>query len=165
MHTDTALIPLSQGYSAIVDAADHEWLSQWKWKLNPQKNTNYVQRKGPRNHYARDTFMLHRVIMDAPKHLRVDHIDGNGLNNSRSNLRLCTHSENMRNRRADRNSTSKFVGVSLRSDKKKWVAQITTPQMGHIHLGCYSNEEDAARAYDAAARLHFGAFANPNFKD
>jgi hypothetical protein len=86
------LIPLTQGKFAIVDAADYEWLSQYKWFVKKRKNTSYAESKKKGK-----TVKMHRLITGAPPHLFVDHIDHNGLNNRRSNLRLCTQQQNVYN--------------------------------------------------------------------
>src|ERR1043165_2122866 len=87
----TREIPLTQGYVALVDDCDYEWLSQWKWCAHVAK--------GGRTAYAfrAKGIAMHRVIMNAPEGMDVDHRDHNGLNNTRANLRICTHAENQRN--------------------------------------------------------------------
>ena len=108
--------------------------------------------------------MMHRVIMTPPDQMFVDHIDHNGLNNTRSNLRLCTLAQNNCNSTSRRTSTSKYKGVSWKKVSKKWAA--STQSMGKIyHLGYFTDEIAAARAYDKkAAELH-GQFACLNFPD
>jgi hypothetical protein len=94
----------------------------------------------------------------------VDHIDRNPLNNTRANLRFCTHSENQRNKASKPLSTSKYLGVHWHKKDCKWQATIRV-EGKKVYLGSFKSEEDAARAYDAAAREHHGQFANPNFKE
>jgi hypothetical protein len=114
----------------------------------------------------RKTCLAHRVAWaihngEWPK-LHIDHIDGNQRNNRASNLRQATSSENGRNSRSAKGSVSKFLGVGFKKANGKWTAQV---QVGgrRVHVGYFATEDDAARAYDAAARLHYGQFANPNF--
>jgi len=105
---------------------------------------------------------MHRVILDAPMNMLVDHINGNGLDNRRENLRICTNTENLRNRGKDRDNTSGYKGVVIKKGEKKFRAQIRVNQKT-IHLGSFSTPEEAARAYDDAAREYFGEFAWTNF--
>jgi hypothetical protein len=102
---------LSQGKVALVDDEDYEYLNQWKWYLSKTNKHEYAMRKTSRNDpNGRKTIMLHRVIMNTPNHLEVDHIDNNGLNNQKYNLRNCTGKNNRLNRVAM--GTSKYLGVS-----------------------------------------------------
>jgi len=104
---------------------------------------------------------LHRLVLDAPDGVHVDHIDGNVLDCRRANLRLCSHGENMRNSRMPKNNTSGRKGVRWHRRDKKWVAQIWMDGQS-IHLGLFTCLEDAANAYDAAARNLHGEFAKTN---
>lgn len=151
-------IPLTQGKVAIVDAKDYHWLSKYKWYATKSGQRFYAQRhKNGRN------ISMHRMIMQAPKQMVVDHIDGNGLNNRRANLRLCSIPENLRNRRSP-GGTSKYKGVTFHKQRKKWRAVISSNRR-HIHLGLFDDEIDAARAYDRKADELFGEFAYLNFPD
>src|SRR5690606_17270138 len=108
---------------------------------------------------------MHRLIMGVEKSSKpmVDHIDGNGLNNCRSNLRLATHSQNLQN--ADsRRGTSKYKGVYFSKQLQKYRAKIIVDKK-EIMLGSYINEDDAARAYNYAAIEYFGEFARLNDVD
>jgi len=105
---------------------------------------------------------MHREIMNAPKGLDVDHIDGNGLNNRKSNLRLCTHAENVHNSRPMRNGSSKYKGVCWHKTYKKWYSSIGKTGK-RFYLGRFDNEIDAALAYDKKAKELFGEFAYLNF--
>jgi hypothetical protein len=91
-----------------------------------------------------------------------DHIDGNGLNNQRSNLRASSQAENMRNRRRNIANVAGFKGVSPTRDGSKWRARIWRDDTS-VHLGTFATPEGAARAYDAAAMAQFGDFARLNF--
>src|SRR4051794_4203372 len=102
----TKTIPLTKGYEAIVDDEDYERVSQYKWCASVRKHTVYAQvsSKGV-------FFLMHRLIMDAPKQLQVDHRDGNGLNNTKANLRLASQGQNLGNLHS-RTGASQYKGVS-----------------------------------------------------
>jgi len=91
--------------------------------------------------------------------LSIDHVDGNGLNNQKANLRVASHAENCANRRINRNNTSGFKGVS--KNKERWQAYIRVAYR-QIHLGYFDTPEEAAEAYDRAAIAYFGEFAKTN---
>lgn len=107
---------------------------------------------------------LHRTVMNARRGQLVDHIDRNPLNNRKENLRFCRHMENLRNRPKPKGkkSSSIFKGVYMPNQKvgakKPWVARIMVNYRG-ISLGCHATQEDAARAYNEAAKKYFGEFA------
>lgn len=106
---------------------------------------------------------MHKMILPG---VEVDHIDGNPLNNRRSNLRPATRTQNQRNRRKQRKPvTSRYKGVCLNRKTGKWIAYINPGGGKTIYLGSHRVEEDAARAYDEAARRHHGAFARLNFPE
>jgi hypothetical protein len=157
-------IPLTQGKYTKVDDEDYDWLMQWKWFF---LNGAYAARhtKGSRNTKRKFVFM-HREICHTPAEMETDHIDGDGLNNQRGNLRHCTSQQNNRNRGIRENHISGFKGVSWRSDAKKWRAYINLNMNENTtFLGLYSNPEEAARAYDVSARKAFGEFAHLNFPE
>ena len=149
------LIPVTRGMFAIVDADDYYRLVKYKWHINdPASNTLYASRR-----FGTKTLKMHRVIMAAPDHLVVDH---NGLNNCKTNLRLCTPAQNNRNCGSSKRASSRYKGVSWRKDTKKWEAMIRSNKKMY-RLGTFKNEIHAARAYDKkAAQLH-GEFAHLNF--
>ena len=154
----TKEILLTHGHVALVDDADFEWLNQWKWHVTPR---GYARRAVPREGGQR-WVLMHRQILDAPPHLWSDHINGNRLDNRRSNLRLVTPLQNGRNKVVARSNrmASRFKGVAKRHNK--WTAAIY-PHGKRIHLGYFFTEEDAAHAYDRAARQYFGEYAGLNF--
>jgi hypothetical protein len=157
-------IPLSQGLVAIVDDDDFESLSAHRWYAHcPNGATWYAVRNGKVGEH-RKRFYMHRVVLSAPKGAIVDHIDGNGLRNTKSNLRICTYSENARNRIGVKTNPSGFKGVKRKPHlrKRPWVASIQTNKKV-VHLGCFATPEEAARAYDEAALLFHGPFARLNF--
>lgn len=154
-------IPLTQGKVAIVDDADFDWLNQWKW-FNASKRSPRAARNVPSQHRRQQMIYMHRVIMNASSDQIVDHINGDALDNRRSNLRIATLAENNRNRkRNSTNQSSNFKGVNFHKRDKRWTASI-----GHngqsIYLGEFDKEIDAAAAYNDAARELFGEFARLN---
>lgn len=144
-------IQLTQGQVAIVDNDDYEWINQWKWYYRRVSYTGYAVRRSKR-------IYMHRVVLNAPPDMEVDHVDGDGLNNCKCNLRLCTHSENLYNSKKRKRCSSKYKGVSWYARCRKWRAYIA-PNGRHHHLGYFDSEKDAATAYDNAATKFFGDFA------
>lgn len=150
-----AEVLLTQGRVALIDDHDLPLISQYTWCA--------VKHHG--NWYAMTAttgkkIKMHRLIMAASPGILVDHADGDGLNNQRSNLRLSTLSQNQWNRRRS-SGLSRFKGVTKNKGCKSWIAAITVNRK-RIHLGSFINEADAARAYDEAALEYFGAFACTN---
>lgn len=158
---DYCKIPLTQGKFAKVDPDDYIWLSQFRWYCNKRPHTSYAIRNAGEGKERRKVLM-HREIMETPGHLVCDHINRNGLDNRKKNLRNCTKGENNLNQGAERNSASRFKGVYRRKNMKKWAACI---KKGGIrkHLGYFEDEEEAAKAYDEAAKKYHGEFASLNF--
>lgn len=161
--TATRKISLTQGYVALVDAADYDDLSQHLWFVHFKGSVPYAARADYSSGKKRYELMHRRLLPDAPY---VDHIDGDGLDNRRSNLRAATHSQNLRNRvRLGTNNKSGFRGVSWHVGNKVWQAQIYI-EGKKKHLGSFANREDAARAFDDAAVEHYGEFhGRLNFPD
>lgn len=160
--TGTKEIPLTQGKVAIVDAADYDWLMQWKWCAYYHRGVWYAMRAICKPTGSHQCVHMHRAILNAPRHLQVDHINGDGLDNTRQNLRLCTNQQNSQNQGIAGNNTSGFKGVSYNKANRKWVAYIKLDGR-RIHLGSFSSPQEAARAYDRKALELFGEFARPNF--
>jgi hypothetical protein len=104
--------------------------------------------------------MMHRLIMNTPKGMDTDHINGDSLDNRRCNLRICTHAQNQRNLKKILGN-NKYKGVSLFKKTQKWRARIQINRMG-LHLGYFDTEEEAAKAYNEAAEKHFGEFSRIN---
>lgn len=132
----------------LVDDEDYTRLCEYKWY------TNWYG-------YAVDTkkdIRIHRLIMNAPDGLVVDHMDGNPLNNQKHNLRLCTYAENSRNRtKLNKNNTSGVHGVSWSKVRNRWHAQIKVDRI-KIHLGSFINLEDAIKARINAEIVYFNNF-------
>jgi len=150
-------IPLTQGKVAIVDDEDFEWLSQWRWYYTNGYAARSVRAGGKK------MILMHREICKTIKGMETDHQDGDRLNNQRTNLRSCTHSENQQNTRMTRRNKSGYKGVSYFGPAKKWKAKITL-NGNEIFLGYFFALEDAAYAYDNAAKELFGEFACTNFQ-
>lgn len=151
-------IQLTQGKVALVDDADFDWLNQWKWYAMKSKNTFYAVRANK----ERQKVLMHRVILGLTDFsLLPDHIDNDGLNNQRSNLRIATQSQNRFNTANKIKGSSKFKGVCITKDRKKWQAHIQKEKQ-QIYLGCFETEEQAAFAYDQAAIIYHGEFATLN---
>jgi hypothetical protein len=159
-------IELTQGYIALVDDADFDRVSAQKWCANVDRRRGkvYAYRKTHGPHDKRKSIYLHRVLLGVsdPK-VRVDHDDGNGLNNQRYNLRPCTNGQNNMNqqKRSD-GVSSRYKGVCWHKRDKKIYAAIKLDGKSKF-LGSFASERDAAKSYDAAAREHFGDFAVCNF--
>lgn len=168
-------IELTKGMKTLVDDEDYDMLSKYSWQASQAGKYYYAKRSTTINKKTVG-FKMHRVLMGNPKGMCVDHIDGNTLNNQKSNLRICTTTENKKNRRAKIQNTSKYLGVCLSVQKikhitkdgmirnyiyKKWMATIGINRKIK-NLGYFNTEEDAARAYNEAAKKYHGEFANLN---
>jgi hypothetical protein len=149
---DALLVPLTKGLVAIIDRADgdsvaaHQWAAHWN---------------GQQWYAKRNPDYLHRFLMGYPKGVGVDHIDGDGLNCRRSNMRPATKSQNGCNRKVPANNTSGFKGVRWDKDRRKWRAEIAL-NGHHYYLGRFDSAEDAVLAYDAKARELHGNFSKTN---
>lgn len=150
----TKQIPLTQGKFALVDDEDYDFLIQWKWYY---KTEGYAARN-ERTNKGRKTVRMHRVIMNTPHGMETDHADGNRLNNLKSNLRICTKSENQRNQTPKKH---KHKGAFFDKHDGKWSAHIRINGKPK-RIGRFSSEVDAARAYNKAAVEIYGEFAKLN---
>jgi hypothetical protein len=156
-------IPLTQGKVALVDNEDFEYLNQWKWFYCKSRKTGYAKRSNGEKRPNQRQISMHRVIMNVPDDMQVDHIDHDGLNNQRRNLRNCTSTENKQNSQKHINNTSGYIGVFWEKRRKKWCAKIQANNKS-VFLGRFLLPEDAALAYDAAAGKYCGEFACTNFQ-
>jgi len=151
-------IKLTKSQFALVDDEDFEWLNQFHWSAKINKHTIYAYRSS-----GSKCIWMHREILaiSHDKDLRGDHIDHNGLNNTRKNLRIATHKQNNCYKKSAKNSTSKYLGVSFCKITNKWRATIYN-NYKQKSLGRYDTEEQAGLAYnDYAIKIH-GEFANLN---
>lgn len=147
-------IPLNKGFTALIDLADFPLVSQFNWHV--------VERKRAVTRYARSASLkkggrtLHQFLLgDPPPGHVIDHINGNGLDNRRSNLRFATHQQSLWNRGLNRNSTSGYKGVSF--NKKSGFYSVC--------IGGFQTAEEAARAADVLMRMAHGEFARLNFPE
>ncbi|MGA2172192.1 MAG: AP2 domain-containing protein [Sedimentisphaerales bacterium] len=157
-------IYLDEGLWAILDPQDYYRFGCFKWCVAGENGKHYAvrgQRISPKDIKL---VRLHRLIMDAPKGLLVDHRNGDSLDNRRANLRLATRLQNQWNRRKSKNTTSRFMGVSFYKRHGKWAAYINIAKK-RIHLGHFDSEIEAARIHDAAAKKYRGEFARLNFPE
>lgn len=163
-------IPLTQGKVAQVDDEWYDRLSAWKWHFHRTKGSGYAARHTPRVPGKKRKFiMMHNEIMKPPEGVRVDHRDGNGLNNQTYNLRHCTNTQNAQNRGIQKNNRSGYKGVKfLKPDRHykypRYQAQIVVNGV-QLYLGVFRDPAEAAKTYDRAAREHFGPFARLNFPE
>jgi len=161
-------IPLSKGLVAKVDDADFEWLSSYSWHaaISPYSTSPYARTTiylgGGRKNLANTSVMMHRLLLDAKKGQFVDHINHDGLDNRRCNLRRCDRGQNGRNSRKKAGVyASDFKGVGWCKRRKKWTACVNVNGRRTL-IGRFDDEEDAAIAYDVAAQVFYGAFAKLN---
>ena len=154
---DHALVPLTQDQFAIIDFEDIEKVNKYNWFAMWSEKPQTYYARGIINNKA---ILLHRFILDVtdPK-IKVDHRDHNGLENRRFNIRECTNQQNSMNRCSNKNSSSKFKGVTKQIHK--WKAQIKYNNK-QIYLGLYNDEKIAAQAYNEIAHVLFGEFARLN---
>ena len=158
MDSATRIIPVGKDKFAIVDSTDYEFLSSFGWTAvrNSKNTTTYASTTNGQR--------MHRMIMGAPAGMEVDHLNMNGLDNRRANLRICTKSQNNANRRVQSNNKTGFKGVSLNRRRGYVRFEAMIYQGGKkTHLGTHKDPISAARAYDAEARVLFGEFARTNF--
>jgi hypothetical protein len=151
---------------AIVDPADYERLKGYTWYVRTGTSTFYAFRHGPTHHRSKGRYIyMHQAIIHVPEKMVADHINHDGMDNRKANLRAATRGQNVRNRKKfAKSGSSKYKGVSSKKKTGKWVARISVNNKIK-YLGCFKDEIEAARAYDEAAKIHHGEFACLNFPD
>lgn len=162
---DVIEVPLTRGLVAIIDASDADLVLPIKWCARLHHGNQYAWTGGLKHQDGRQRWsLLHKFLTGWP---RTDHIDGNGLNNRRSNLRPATNSQNIMNSHKRRGQKSVYRGVGLYrrpNGYTRWRATIKPPgSTCGYSFGYFLSQEEAARAYDDAARELFGEFARLNF--
>lgn len=156
-------IKLTQGKVALVDDEDYEWLSQWRWIAHVQRGHIWYANRRRWKHEVYDGGVIlgmHRAIMNAPVGMQVDHINGDGLDNRKSNLRLCTSLENHFNLRKIKPATSKYKGVCV--SPEGYITAYGYRDDRTVYIGRFKTEEDAALAYNEFALRIRGEFARLN---
>jgi hypothetical protein len=153
-------IPLTQGLEALVNKSDYKWLRHHTWFAHKERRTFYAWRWSKK----RKAIKMHREIMGVTGKRKVDHKNGNGLDNRRCNIRQATNRQNSSGMRKRKGKSSRFKGVRWFSRLKMWQAYIWNGKKSlQKHLGYFTVEQEAARAYDKAARVSYGEFAALNF--
>ena len=156
---ETMEIPLTRGQVAIVDADDFEWLSQYKWHAHWDEHMQgYYAACSKSVAKKLGTTRMHRAIMKAKPGEIVDHIDGDGINNSKSNLRIATIRENAKNRKVSSSNTTTVTGVYFDNKSKKWVVKIQVDKK-LITVGYFYDFNDAVEARKKAEEKYYGEFA------
>jgi hypothetical protein len=152
-------IRLNNGRFAIVDDKDFDSVNRFAWFVVAHGRRCYARAKDltrRRSNGERPIIYMHRLILGYPVG-DIDHKNGDGLDNQRSNLRVCTRSQNMQNQTTRATSKSGFRGVTWNKTARKWVATIGLK--GRIvYLGCFESKEEASLIYENAAQEHFGEF-------
>lgn len=145
-------IQISRGMTAFVDDEDYDKLSRWKWCASVRKD-----RKAVYAYNGTLKKLMHRAIMEVPEGMQIDHINHNGLDNRKENLRLCTQVGNMANRGKFKNK------ILSRFKRVKKVGNRWAVIVGGKHRGSFGDEVEAARFSDQIAKLLYGEYAWLNF--
>jgi hypothetical protein len=146
-------------FNVYIDDSDFDIIKEYNWVVDMRRNgRKYVVAsvKIGVNKFSR--IYLHRLIINAPKNKNVDHIDNNGLNNTRDNIRIASNGQNLSNRGKQSNNTSGYKGVVWYNPLNKWKAQIGYGN-NTKHLGYFNNILEAAKAYNDAAIIIHGDFS------
>lgn len=157
-------IPLSKDDVAIVDDENYEWLMQWRWtaqRRNDRDRSSYYVKCHTKQDGKWVTLLMHRLIMSCPKDMEVDHINHCGFDNRKTNLRICSRTQNTQNTRPMARKSSPHRGVVWEKSKRRWLVRITVDGKTH-HLGLFRDDREAATTYNSAARRYFGRFAYQN---
>lgn len=158
---DTAYVPLTKGLRAMIDHEDAHLVCSMRWSVTSH---GYARAAYTRQDGTTETIFMHRILVGAAVGQYVDHIDGDKLNNRKTNLRLCQQYQNMANRGAPRNSSTGYKGVSLCRETGRYRAILNF--RGKVYrLGRFQTAIEAAHAYDAMASRLLGQFARPNIAE
>ena len=164
METKEAKINLGNNIFAIVDLEDLPKLSVNRWFAQKRKNGYYAASNTTIDGKGKKIYMHHVILGNPVDGKEVDHINGDGLDNRKENLRTCTHRQNIQaSRKRNCKASSKYKGVYWETSRKKWRTRITRSDGKKVFLGYFDSELDAANAYDKAATEMFGSFATLNF--
>lgn len=157
------IIQINNGHNLIIDDKDWDILKMVNWYAS--KNTTGTNKYYARGHdlFTGNKLTLHRFLLDAKDGELVDHINGNGLDNRRCNLRICTNQQNQYNREKNSNNTSGYKGVSWCNSNKKWKSYIWVDGRNK-YLGQYDTPEDAYSSYKKASKQYHKEFSNDNKK-
>lgn len=152
-------IPLSNGGYTVVDNEDYDYINNWKWV---RSSRGYAQRGSKvkiDDEFRGVTYLIHRVLMDAKKGQQIDHVNGNPLDNRRSNLRFSTQKQNLRNQKVAKNNKTGHKGVSVCGNKYRAMIGMD----GKLkHLGLFNTVEEASMAYNVAAFQYDPEFSRLN---
>ena len=157
-----AYVPLTKGYTAVIDAEDVGLIEQHNWYAAEERRKDgtlevvYARRNGRLPSGKRITVLMHKCIKNLPE-FNIDHKDCNGLNNRKNNLRPATRSQNMHNQGLRINNKTGFKGVTFYAPNKKFLAKITV-RREQKHLGYFDTKEEAAKSYAEASKKYHGEF-------
>jgi hypothetical protein len=156
-------IQLTQGKVAIVDDEDFEYLNQWKWQACKKGYVWYAERTTEKS-YIKKHYKMHREIMKPADGVMIDHVNGDGLDNRKSNLRFCNKSQNYANCRVRSDNSTGYKGVTYDKKNKKFAAKMVVGDV-NIWIGRFDTAEMAAKEYNKAAILYHGDFANSEIRN
>lgn len=146
-------IKLTKGGFVLVDNEDFEWLNQWKWYCQVSSGIKYAARRN-----KAQIIYMHRLILGTPHNKSTDHINHNGLDNRKENLRVSDIVTNGYNRRLGKNNKSGMIGVSWNSQLKKWKVNIQANKK-RVHLGYFKSKRKAFGTREEAKKKYFGEYA------
>ena len=161
INPDVRQLVLTRDKVTLIDAIDHEWLSQWKWHICHDYAVRNQRAIDVGGHLNRKLIYLHKFIINPPENMEVDHINKDRMDNRRCNLRMATHSQNQMNTRKIAGCSSKYRGVSWHKASKKWRVQIQVNRQ-KIIIGDFLSDTHAALEYNKMAKKYFGDFVTIN---